>query len=121
MTFCMAPYFFKGPAASSRGARGLHGERCGMEHTASAAARPRDWILSNPWLWIAVGLGAALLALGCVHGLSEGGGPLRFFLVSAGLLSAGAALTLRLRSSGPAYIQELSPGGRSAILMALSG
>src|SRR5262249_49947710 len=74
----------------------------------------------NPWLWIAVGLGAELLALGCVRGLGEGGGVLRFFLISAGLLSAGAALTLRLRSAGPAYIQELSPSGRSSILIALS-
>src|SRR5437870_8827454 len=90
-----------------------------MEHTETANDVPSDWILSNPWLWMLIGLSLELVAFGWVRALDGDGSVVRFWLIGLGLLSVGGALTLRLRSSAPAYLERMPIGARSFILLLL--
>ena len=84
----------------------------------------RDWVLANPWFWMAIGLSITALAWGRILLLDslmlEDSWPvLQFFLIGAGLLSVGGALRIRLGSTRPAFLESTSPAVRDLVLLGL--
>jgi hypothetical protein len=60
-----------------------------------------DWVLSEPWLWMAVGLACSVAAWVWALALSEAASGVRVLLLVVGFLSTASALIIRL-SSDPA-------------------
>src|SRR5262249_13797817 len=84
----------------------------------------RDWVLANPWFWMAIGLTITALAWARILlleslGLDDAWPLLQFLLIGAGLLSVGGALRLRLGSSRPAFLESASPAVRDLVLLGL--
>src|SRR5688572_10210406 len=76
-----------------------------------------DWVLANPWLWIAIALGASGSA--CVWAALVPDGGLHLLLILLGLLSAALAVTLRVRSARPALLDAMPSNVRRFSLWAL--
>lgn len=76
----------------------------------------RDWVLANPWPWMMGGLAAAGLAWLCAAVFGDPAPAARFSLLLLGLLGAGVAVVLRLRSARPAFLQAADPGVRRLTL-----
>jgi hypothetical protein len=90
--------------------------------TADVAAPARaEWAPGNPWAWAWTGLALSGLALLWVRVLGEEWTGVRLLLILLSLLAAGGAVTIRLCCSGGAFLNGLSPGKRSAALLALAG
>jgi hypothetical protein len=81
--------------------------------------REMSWALGNPWLWIGVGLLSSVAALAWVNLLGDQATEFRLVLVATGLLTAGAAVSLRLNSPRQAYLDMLPSGSRSLVTGAL--
>jgi hypothetical protein len=94
----------------------------GCTFMASAEARiaaPRDWVLANPWFWMAIGLLATGIAGIWARALGDSLCAIRFFLIGVGLPAAGAALTIRLNSRQAAFLETMAPRARGLALTLL--
>jgi hypothetical protein len=80
----------------------------------------RDWVLANPWWWMGLGLGCCYLAWLWILVLGQDYPAGRFTLLTIGLLSAAAAVVLRLKLTQPSFLSVVSPSRRSQILMMLA-
>jgi hypothetical protein len=92
--------------------------------SAEVKAGPReDWILANPWPYALIGFTSSLLALALTRLLPEDDPSrwdvLRGFLIVLGLGAGGSALTLRLNSARPAFVDELGANFRGRVLLGL--
>jgi hypothetical protein len=83
----------------------------------------RDWVLANPWFWMALGLaqcGSAWARVFFLNALSlEDAWPAQLLLITLGLLAVGAALRIRLGSPRPAFLETASRSLRDFVLLGL--
>jgi hypothetical protein len=87
-----------------------------MARTDPKKGEPRDGPVINPWVPLLVGVGLALLAALLPKGSGTAGILARVVPVVAGLIAAGGAVSLRLRSAGAG----LDERARSAVLVAVA-
>jgi hypothetical protein len=81
----------------------------------------REWLLGNPWWWMALALASCGLAWAWVlaaRGWMPGVG---YGLVVVGLLAAAGALVIRLGSNQPPYLDQLDQAQRNFLLLVLAG
>jgi len=67
----------------------------------------KDWLLADPWFWMATGLGSTALAWAWVLGLGDSGALFRLVLIGFGMLAAGGAIAIRLNSPAPAFLEAM--------------
>ncbi len=68
----------------------------------------RDWILANPWPWLGAGVVSCAWAWAWARTFGPQASDYRVIPIALGLLAAGVALTLRFRSSQPAFLGQLA-------------
>jgi hypothetical protein len=88
-----------------------------MAHPTLPPGRPGGWRPSLPWFLVGGGLAATLLGLACIRvpQLPEDASFLGQALLAVGLIVAGGAVSMRLRSSGQALEERAESAGIVAL------
>ena len=87
-----------------------------MARTDYKKGESRDWPVTNPWLPLLIGVGAALIAALLPKWSGTAGVLVRVVPVVVGLVAAGGAVSLRLRFAG----QDMEDRAKSAIVVAVA-
>lgn len=69
-----------------------------------------DWLLANPWVWLATGLGFTAWAVAWTFAFSPEAADLRVVVLALGLLCAGIGVWIRHADRQTSYLRDRFPG-----------